>query len=78
MGDWQSAEENFEFAVAMNTDLHAWPWLAHAEHDYAYMLRQCGRQSDLARVDRLISDALAIANRLGMIALQTRIHRELS
>ena len=78
MGDWQSAEEHFEFAVAMNTDLHAWPWLAHAEHDYAYMLRQCGRQSDLARIDRLLSNALATAHRLGMIALQTRIYRELS
>jgi class 3 adenylate cyclase/tetratricopeptide (TPR) repeat protein len=78
MADWQTAEEHFEVAIAMDTDLHAWPWLAHAEHDFAYMLRRCGRQSDLARVDRLISDALAIANRLGMIALQTRIHRELS
>jgi tetratricopeptide (TPR) repeat protein len=78
MGDWQAAEEHFEVAVAMNTDLHAWPWLAHAEHDYACMLRRCGRQSDLTRVDRLLSDALAIANRLGMIGLQTRIHRELS
>ena len=78
MADWQTAEEHFEVAIAMDTDLHAWPWLAHAEHDFAYMLRRCGRQSDLARVDRLISDALAIANRLGMIALQTRIQRELS
>jgi tetratricopeptide (TPR) repeat protein len=38
MGDWQTAEEHFEAAIAMNTDtdLHAWPWLAHLEHDYAY------------------------------------------
>jgi class 3 adenylate cyclase/tetratricopeptide (TPR) repeat protein len=78
MGDWQTAEEHFEAAIAMNTDLHAWPWLAHVEHDYAYMLRRCGRQSELARTDRLISDALATASRLGMIALETRIHRELS
>jgi class 3 adenylate cyclase len=78
MGDWQAAEEHFEVAIAMNTDLHAWPWLAHAEHDYAYMLRRCGRQSELARIDRLLSDALATASRLGMIPLQTRIHRELS
>jgi class 3 adenylate cyclase/tetratricopeptide (TPR) repeat protein len=78
MGDWQAAEEHFEVAIAMNTDLHAWPWLAHAEHDYASMLRRCGRQSDLARIDRLLSDALTTANRLGMIALQMRIHGELS
>jgi class 3 adenylate cyclase/tetratricopeptide (TPR) repeat protein len=78
MGDWRAAEEHFEVAIAMNTDLHAWPWLAHAEHDYADMLRRCGRQSDLTRIDRLLSDALATANRLGMIALQKQIHRQLS
>ena len=50
----------------MNTDVHAWPWLVHAEHDYAYMLRQCGPQSDLARIDRLLSNALATAHRLGI------------
>jgi tetratricopeptide (TPR) repeat protein len=78
MGDWEAAEEHFEVAIAMNTDLHAWPWLAHTEHDYAHMLRRCGRQSALARIDHLLSNALATAKRLGMIALQTRIHRKLN
>jgi hypothetical protein len=78
MGDWEVAEEHFEAAIAMDAEMHAWPWLAHAQHDYATMLRKRGRQSDLVRTDNLMSEALAAANRLGIIALRDRIHKELS
>jgi class 3 adenylate cyclase/tetratricopeptide (TPR) repeat protein len=78
IGQWQAAEEYFEAALAMNASLHAWPWLAHTQHDYARTLQRRGGQSDLTRTDRLLSEALATADRLGMIYLKNRIHRERS
>ena len=63
MEDWEVAEEHFEAAIAMDTEMHAWPWLAHAQHDYATMLRRRGRQSDLVHMGHLRSEALATATR---------------
>ena len=78
MEDWEVAEEHFEAAIAMDTEMHAWPWLAHAQHDYATMLRRRGRQSDLVHMGHLRSEALATATRLGMVALQGRLRSELN
>jgi tetratricopeptide (TPR) repeat protein len=78
MEDWEVAEDHFEAAIAMDSEMRAWPWLAHAQYDYATMLRKRGRQSDLVRTGNLMSEALAAANRLGMMALRDRIHKELS
>jgi tetratricopeptide (TPR) repeat protein len=77
MEDWEVAEEHFEAAIAMDTEMHAWPWLAHAQHDYATMLRRRGRHSDLTHMEHLRSEALATATKLGMVALQGRLRSEL-
>jgi hypothetical protein len=78
MGDWEVAEEHFEAAIAMDAEMHAWPWLAHAQHDYIAMLRRRGRQSDFVHMEHLRSEALATAIRLGMVALQGRLRSELN
>ena len=77
MEDWEVAEEHFEAAIAMDTGMRAWPWLAHAQHDFATMLRRRGRHSDLAHMEHLRSEALATATKLGMVALQGRLRSEL-
>ena len=61
----------------MDTGMRAWPWLAHAQHDFATMLRRRGRHSDLAHMEHLRSEALATATKLGMVALQGRLRSEL-
>jgi predicted ATPase/class 3 adenylate cyclase len=78
MEDSEVAQEHFEAAIAMDSEMHAWPWLAHAQHDYATMLRRRGRQSDLVHMGHLRSEALATATRLGMVALQGRLRSELN
>jgi class 3 adenylate cyclase len=77
MEDWEVAEEHFEAATAMDTVMRAWPWLAHARHDFATMLRRRGRHSDLAHIEHLRSEALATATKLGMVALQGKLRSEL-
>jgi hypothetical protein len=57
----------------MNRDLQAWPWLAHTQCDFATMLLHRGRTADVARAEELLSEASATANRLGMIALSTKL-----
>ncbi|HVN00149.1 MAG TPA: hypothetical protein VMT68_08045, partial [Caulobacteraceae bacterium] len=73
LGDFSRAEAYFEQALAMNESMSAWPWLAHARHDYAQMLTRRSRRGDLARAMRLTGDALATARELGMSALIQRI-----
>ena len=35
---WDEAAQHFEDALAMNTRMEAWPWLAHTQYQYATML----------------------------------------
>jgi class 3 adenylate cyclase len=58
MEDWEIAQEHFEAAIAMDTEMHAWPWLAHTQHCYATMLRRHGRQRDLVHMEHLNSEAM--------------------
>jgi class 3 adenylate cyclase/tetratricopeptide (TPR) repeat protein/ABC-type transport system involved in cytochrome c biogenesis ATPase subunit len=73
MGDWATAEKDFEAALAMDERLQAWPWLAHTKHEFALMLRERSRASDRERGDTLLAEASASAERFGMAALQARI-----
>ena len=75
--DWEVAAEHFEAAIAMDTGMRAWPWLAHTQHEFAAMLRRRGRLSDLIQVEHLRSEALATSTKLGMVALQGRLRSEL-
>lgn len=73
LGQWDQAEEHFEQALSMNRDMGAWPWLAHTQRDLAHMLRRRGRTSDFGRADTLLGEAWATADRLGMVALKSKI-----
>jgi len=77
LGDWDRSEEHFEEALRMDRDMHAWPWLAHAQHRYAHMLRRRGRHGDITHADALLNESLATASRLNMTALLTRLRGQL-
>jgi class 3 adenylate cyclase/tetratricopeptide (TPR) repeat protein len=69
LGDWSAAEAHFEYALDMNARLHAWPWLAHARHEYALMLSARNRPQDGRRAAGLIASASVTARELNMSAL---------
>jgi hypothetical protein len=73
IGDWATAEEHFETALAMDEALQAWPWLAHTQHEFAVALLARGAHGDRVRVTNLLAAAAETAQRLGMPALQQRI-----
>jgi class 3 adenylate cyclase/tetratricopeptide (TPR) repeat protein len=73
IGDWAAADEHFVLALDMDERLRAWPWLAHTKHEFALMLRARGRAADRRKADKLLAEALASAERIGMPALQTQI-----
>jgi DNA-binding CsgD family transcriptional regulator len=70
---WQTAEQHFEEALAMNANMGARPWLAHTQHDYAAMLTARNQPDDAERAVALLQDALSTARELGMRALEARI-----
>jgi DNA-binding CsgD family transcriptional regulator len=71
LGDWERAERHFEAALELNRQMGAQTWLAHTAHEYARMLLASG--ADRARVDALLGEAAALAERIGMPALLGRI-----
>jgi tetratricopeptide (TPR) repeat protein len=73
LGDWSAAEEHFEYALTMNERMHARPWLAHTQHDYAVMLTARGRKKDQERAMALTAQAAETAQALNMSALMVRI-----
>jgi tetratricopeptide (TPR) repeat protein len=73
LGDWSNAETHFEYALQMNERMHAWPWLAHARHEFALMLIARNGKGDRARAADLLKSAAATANELKMFALEERI-----
>jgi tetratricopeptide (TPR) repeat protein len=75
LGDWRTAEQHFEAALAMNEDLRAWPWLAHTQHEYAAMLRARAERGDAARAAALLAAAAETAEHLEMPALQQQIRK---
>lgn len=77
LGDWDRSEEHFEEALRMDRHMHAWPWLAHAQNRYAHMLRRRGHHGDIAHADALLDESLAMASRLNMTALLTRLRGQL-
>ncbi len=73
LGRWDEAAQHFEDALAMNTRMEAWPWLAHTQYQYAIMLLARDRVGDGEKARELLSAALATARELGMRALEERI-----
>jgi DNA-binding CsgD family transcriptional regulator len=70
VGDLESAERHFEAALALNRRMGARTWLAHTAYEYGRMLR---RRGDGERARRLLGEAGAMAQSLGMTALLGRV-----
>lgn len=66
LGRRQAATRHFEEAIAMNTRMGAWPWVAHTQHAYAAMLLSDHAHSDLPRARALLEQGIAHYDRLGM------------
>jgi tetratricopeptide (TPR) repeat protein len=78
LGDWDRAEKHFEDALGIDRAMQAWPWLAHAQHDFARMLRRRGRRDDMKRAEALTNNRgrrrLASTCRALKEKLRTRLH----
>src|SRR5262249_45946276 len=70
---WDEAAQHFEDALAMNTRMEAWPWLAHTQYQYATMLLARDQSGDGEKARELLRAALVTTRELGMRALEERI-----
>jgi tetratricopeptide (TPR) repeat protein len=73
LGRWDEAAQHFEDALAMNTCMEAWPWLAHTQYQYATMLLARDQSGDTEKARELLKAALVTARELGMRALEERL-----
>jgi len=73
MGDWDAAAEHFEKALARNSVMQAWPWLAHTQADYAAMLKRRGGSANEDRATGLLEAAWQTAEQYGMVALRQQL-----
>lgn len=73
MRDWDLATENFENALARNSVMQAWPWLAHTQADFAAMLKRRGSGADENRANELLEVAWRAAELYGMVTLRQQI-----
>ena len=72
LGESERAEEHFESAMELNRRMGAVTWLAHTAYEYGRLLLARGPgESD--RVDALLGEAAALAQRIGMPALLGRV-----
>ena len=51
---WDEAAQHFEDALAMNTRMEAWPWLAHTQYQYATMLLARDQPGDSEKATALL------------------------
>jgi DNA-binding CsgD family transcriptional regulator len=73
LGDWEVAEARFEAAMDLNRRMGAPTWLAHTAYEYGRMLHARGRPGDASRAAALLTEATALAERIGLPALVARI-----
>lgn len=78
MSHWEKAEEHVAEALAMNVSMGARPWLAHTQYDYATMLLARSQPGDGERASGILGKALALAQELGMRALEARVTARLA
>jgi tetratricopeptide (TPR) repeat protein len=69
---WDDAAAYFEAALEMNTRMHARPWSARTQYEYAAMLRSRDRPGDVAQARDLVARALDTARQLDMPRLIER------
>ena len=73
LGDHDIAVEHFERSIEKHTNWGARPMLARSGYAYALMLSERARPADLGRARRLLDDADAIAQAVGMTRLTVAI-----
>jgi DNA-binding SARP family transcriptional activator len=69
MSRYEDAEQHFEQALQMNTQIRAPLWIGHTQHDYARMLLLRHRAGDRDKAYELLEQALAAGQDLGLTAL---------
>jgi DNA-binding CsgD family transcriptional regulator/tetratricopeptide (TPR) repeat protein len=72
LGEADRAEEHFERALELNGRVGAATWVAHTAYEYARLLLRRGPR-ERARAQRLLGEAAALAQQIGMTALLSRI-----
>jgi DNA-binding CsgD family transcriptional regulator/tetratricopeptide (TPR) repeat protein len=72
LGEWERAEEHFERAMTLDRRMGGATWVAHACYEYARVLLGRDRR-ERPRGERLLGEAAALAGRIGMPALLSRI-----
>jgi hypothetical protein len=66
MGEHEKAEGHFIDALAMHERMGARPWVARTQLAYAEMLLTRRKRGDKARARELLTEAILIADALGM------------
>jgi DNA-binding CsgD family transcriptional regulator len=72
VGEYELAIEHFEQALTVNRTTGATTWIAHTLYEYGRTLRMRGRQDDDGQAAELLSEAAALAERIGMPVLLAR------
>jgi DNA-binding CsgD family transcriptional regulator/tetratricopeptide (TPR) repeat protein len=72
LGEHERSTEHFERALTVNRAMGAPTWVAHTMYDYGRALRMRGLDKDAAQASALLSEAAALAERIGMPGLLTR------
>ncbi|MEA2637959.1 MAG: hypothetical protein QOE18_1016, partial [Chloroflexota bacterium] len=70
---YDDAMAHFELALASNMRMHARPWTAHTQHDYAVSLLERDDPDDRSRARALLVTALEVCAELDMPALQAKV-----
>jgi DNA-binding SARP family transcriptional activator len=73
IGRYDEATRHFEEAFELCAKMGARPWLAHAQRDYAHMLRRRDGPGDSQRATELLGSSQALAEEVGMTALAGKI-----
>ena len=66
LGRFDDAERHFEDAIAIEREMRAPPWLAHAQHALAEMLLTRRGAGDAERAQALLGEAIEAYGKLGM------------
>jgi DNA-binding CsgD family transcriptional regulator len=72
LGEHDLAAEHFEQGLAVNRAAGATTWIAHTLYAYGRTLRMRGSSDDAVRASTLLSEAAALAGRIGMPMLLAR------
>jgi DNA-binding CsgD family transcriptional regulator len=72
-GERELARSHLEVALAVDSGMGAWTWLAHTQYHLGRLLRTGGDGDERERGDDLLRQAAALAERIGMPTLLGRI-----